>query len=130
MKISEVFEGENSSLRKAFDVATTPDTMRGKEKEIREAWGKFYESQTGNPPDEYDCVSYADWWLARLEAQRTADLEAIREGVEKMQYVQEEENGIFWRLGDKSTTEFTAKFHNAVIADTLSLIEQIMNKKI
>lgn len=30
MKISEVFEGENSSLRKAFDVATTPETMRGR----------------------------------------------------------------------------------------------------
>ncbi len=49
-----------------------------KEIEIREAWGKFYESQTGNPPDEYDCVSYADFFLA-LRAKELGILRAKME---------------------------------------------------
>ncbi len=50
------------------------------ETEIREAWGKFYESQTGNPPDEYDCVSYADFFLAL----RAKELGEIRERIRNM----------------------------------------------
>ncbi len=75
MKISEVFEGENSSLRKAFDVATTPDTMRGRETEIREAWMK--ETWITEYHDRKDI---ADWWLAL----RAKELGEIRERIRNM----------------------------------------------
>ncbi len=100
---------------------TTPETMRGKETEIREAWMK--ETWITEYHDRKDI---ADWWLAKLEAQRTADLEAILEGVEKLK-----DEGLVEIISpDLSKFRHQAIGYQQACADTLSLIEQIMNKKI
>ncbi len=101
-----------------------------KETEIREAWFRYSESLE-DWTMRYYANSTADWWLAKLEAQRTADLEAIREGMPKEKICIHRKNWdgktqlrpcecVFGEVGG----------FNECRSKVLSLIEQIMNKKI
>ena len=60
-KISEMFEGENSSLRKTYDEAT-------KTEQIREEFIEKYQFSFNISSKELGVL--ADWWLQKLAEQR------------------------------------------------------------
>jgi hypothetical protein len=73
MKVSELFEGENSSLRKAFDEATTPQTTkdfafrRATDEEVRlpmlkeqmvAAFNNKLDTWLATNDHKYNCIGY------------------------------------------------------------------------
>lgn len=93
---------------------------------LREEWMRGRREDTWRDLDPDENSAIADWWLAKLQSQRTADLEAIREGVEKLK-----DEGLVEIISpDLSKFRHQAIGYQQACADTLSLIEQIMNKKI
>jgi hypothetical protein len=107
---------------------------------LREEWDNFLTVEHISYENESTYEKIADWWLARLEAQRTADLEAIREGVEKMVYLEKRlspltegitaTEAILEQQEQNRKDHYFKKGWQEARLCTLSLIEQIMNKKI
>jgi hypothetical protein len=94
---------------------TTPETMRGKETEIREAWMK--ETWITEYHDRKDI---ADWWLAL----RAKELGELRDRVKRQRYEVDMEKGSEF----SAPRDYRAKGYNSSTDTILAFIDELIEK--
>lgn len=84
-KPSDIFEGSDSSLKKAFDEATTPTHDTQLREEFDREWKDGY---IENVKTYRKSQPVADWWLAKIHsARKEAQMEMIEKIGNQMRHI-------------------------------------------
>lgn len=107
MKPSEIFEGENSSLRKTYDNSMNTDKLREEFKDFYYETGKFQGRELG-------FETYFNFWIKKLEEQEAGHQKQLEEIAEEIESK---------KVGNELSRQIDVfSYHNNSLQDALSII--------